>query len=216
MVSALYTTHLGGGGELYICGLCLIYNTPRGGGGRELYICGLCLIYNTPRGGGSFISVVSALYTTHLGGEGSFISVVSALYTTHLEGGGEGSFISVVSALYTTHLGGGGGSFISVVSALYTTHLGGGEGSFISVISTLYVTLLSCEKFVIRCSRFNSYPESGSIVFHATFLERMFGEYCEYCNIYVPAFAGINVNDNKTLLCLDKWEKHYFLNSIAP
>ena len=90
MVSALYTTHLGGGGrELYICGLCLIYNTPRGRG-RELYICGLCLIYNTPRGGGgSFISVVSVLYTTHLGG-GSFIFVVSALYTTHL-GGGEGA-----------------------------------------------------------------------------------------------------------------------------
>ena len=72
MVSALYTTHLGGRRELYICGLCLIYNTPRGGGG-------------------SFISVVSALYTTHLGGGGgSFISVVSALYTTHL-GGGEGA-----------------------------------------------------------------------------------------------------------------------------
>ena len=84
MVSALYTTHLGGGGrELYICGLCLIYNTPRGGGGgfisvvsalytthlggegRELYVCGLCLMYNTPRGGEGALYLWSLPYIQH-------------------------------------------------------------------------------------------------------------------------------------------------------
>ena len=48
MVSALYTTHLGGGGrELYICGLCLIYNTPRGGGKGALYLWSLPYIQHT-------------------------------------------------------------------------------------------------------------------------------------------------------------------------
>ena len=51
MVSALYTTHLVGGGGSFISVVSALYTTHLGGG-RELYICGLCLIYNTPRGGG--------------------------------------------------------------------------------------------------------------------------------------------------------------------
>ena len=50
MVSALYTTHLGRGRELYICGLCLIYNTPRGegeGGEGALYLWSLPYIQHT-------------------------------------------------------------------------------------------------------------------------------------------------------------------------
>ena len=63
MVSALYTTHLGGGGGSFISVVSALYTTHLGG--RKLYICGLCLIYNTPRGGKGALYLWSLPYIQH-------------------------------------------------------------------------------------------------------------------------------------------------------